>query len=119
MEDGGPEWIRCLRSDWLSNSRQNTEKGFLVEGVPFPGRQPGHWWSLAQGPAPKNKVMSSHHLAFGVEGTVDKRIQVLHLGEGVTCQNLFLCDTHVSEPVCVTHMCAEKALRPRMVGSHL
>ena len=36
-EEEGSEWTRYLRPDWLSNSRQNTEKYFLVERVPFPG----------------------------------------------------------------------------------
>lgn len=65
-----PEWTRYLRPDWLSNSRQNTEKCFLVERVPFPGRVPVQWWSLAQGPAPRREGVRSRCLAFGVEGTV-------------------------------------------------
>jgi hypothetical protein len=69
-EEEGSEWTRYLRPDWLSNSRQNTEKYFLVERVPFPGRVPMQWWRLAWGPVPRREGVSSRCLAFGVEGTV-------------------------------------------------
>lgn len=114
VEDGGPEWIQCLGSDWLSNSRQNTEKCFLVEGMPFPGRLPGHWWSQGTGPCTRKRGYEQPPPYVWCGGDSSQRILVFYLGEGVPCQNLFLCDTHVSEPVCVTYTCAEKALRPRI-----
>lgn len=89
---------RYLRPDWLSNSRQNTEKCFLVERVPFPGRVPVQWWNLARGPEPRREGVSSRCClaCLWCGGDSLQRIQPLCLGEGA-----------LPAPVYVTHICDE------------